>query len=489
LEVPVFQKTIGPVTGRLLEVEMLSCQLNRLNGIPLYEQLYSHIKKEIIEGRLSYGTKLPSKRKLSSFLKIGRNTVETAYEQLAAEGYVEASPRKGYFVMAYDDLEYIQVNNHLGENIEITKKDIKYNFHPSSIDTENFPFSIWRKHAKDTINKDNHSLLLLGDSQGEIELREEIAHYLYHARGVQCSPNQIIVGAGIENLLHQLLLLFNKETIYGVEDPGYHLILKMLKSFQNEVYPLGVDEEGVKVEDVHRKNINVVYLAPSHHFPYGTVLSINRRTKLLKWAAEDKNRYIIEDDYDSEFRYSGKSIPALQSMDLGGKVIYLGTFSKSLMPSIRISYMVLPRPLLQQYKEKLSFYNSSSVSRIDQHILAQFLKKGDFERHLNRMRKIYRRKLERVLELLKPYQDKLSIIGGHSGLHIVLMVNNGMDEKELVRRAGDEAIKVYPLSTYSFEKEQENPPNIVFGFAGIPEGELEDAVQLLLKCWGFNISS
>lgn len=206
-------------------------------------------------------------------------------------------------------------------------------------------------------------------------------------------------------------------------------------------------------------------------------------------GAEDKNRYIIEDDYDSEFRYSGKSIPALQSMDLGGKVIYLGTFSKSLMPSIRISYMVLPRPLLQQYKEKLSFYNSSSVSRIDQHILAQFLKKGDFERHLNRMRKIYRRKLERVLELLKPYQDKLSIIGGHSGLHIVLMVNNGMDEKELVRRAGDEAIKVYPLSTYSFEKEQENPPNIVFGFAGIPEGELEDAVQLLLKCWGFNISS
>ncbi|MGP7817172.1 MocR-like pyridoxine biosynthesis transcription factor PdxR [Niallia sp. 01092] len=417
-------------------MEMLSCHLNRTSDIPLYEQLYLYIKKEITEGRIQYGSKLPSKRKLADFLKISQNTVETAYEQLTAEGYVEAYPRRGYFVMAYEDLEYVQTNHHLQENTKITQEDIKYNFHPSAIDTANFPFSRWRKYAKNTIDKENHSLLLLGDSQGEIELRQEIAHYLYHARGVQCSPDQIIVGAGIEILLQQLLLLFDKKTVYGVEDPGYHLILRILKNFPNEVHHLEVDEEGVKVEAINHKNINVVYVAPSHQFPYGTVLSVNRRTKLLKWASTEKNRYIIEDDYDSEFRYSGKTIPSLQSMDLVEKVIYLGTFSKSLMPSIRISYMVLPKLLLQQYKEKLSFYHSSSVSRIDQHILAQFLKEGDFERHLNRMRKIYRRKLEKVVELLKPYQDKLFIIGEHSGLHIVLVVNNGMDEGELVHVCG-----------------------------------------------------
>ncbi|MED3553938.1 PLP-dependent aminotransferase family protein [Cytobacillus praedii] len=466
-------------------MEMLSCHLNRSSDIPLYEQLYLYIKKEIIEGHLQYGAKLPSKRKLADFLKISQNTVEIAYQQLTAEGYVEAYPRKGYFVMMHEDLEYMQTSHPLKENTITTQNYIKYNFLPSTIDTENFPFSVWRKYAKNTINKDNHSLLPLGDSQGEMELRQEIAFYLYHARGVRCSPNQIMVGAGIEILLQQLFLLFDKKMVYGVEDPGYHLILQILKGFPNEVYPLEVDEEGAKVESIYQKNINVVYVTPSHHFPYGTALSVNRRTKLLNWAASEKERFIIEDDYDSEFRYSGKSIPSLQSMDLHEKVIYLGTFSKSLMPSIRISYMVLPNLLLQQFKEKLSFYYSCSVSRIDQHILAQFLKEGDFEKHLNKMRKIYRRKLEKILNLLKPYQDKLSIIGAHSGLHIVLAVNNGMNEEELVQKAAEKALKVYPLSAYSLGRKPEKAPEIILGFAGIHECELEDAIQLLLECWMF----
>ncbi|WP_077213466.1 PLP-dependent aminotransferase family protein [Bacillus dakarensis] len=465
-------------------MDMLSCHLNRSIDIPLYEQLYLYIKKEITEGRLAYGTKLPSKRKLADFLKISQNTVETAYEQLTAEGYVEVLARKGYFVMAYEDLEYVQTSDHLSAETKVKEEKVKFNFHPSAIDTENFPFTRWRKYAKNTIDKNNHSLLLLGDSQGEYELRQEIAHYLYHARGVQCAPEEIIVGAGIEILLQQLLLLFDEKTVYGVEDPGYHLILRILKSYPNEVYPLEVDEEGVKVNRIDTSKINVVYVTPSHHFPYGTVLSVNRRTKLLKWAQAEDHRYIIEDDYDSEFRYSGKSIPSLQSMDLGGKVIYLGAFSKSLMPSIRISYMVLPKPLMKRYKEKLSFYHST-VSRIDQHILTQFMREGDFERHLNRMRKVYRRKLEKVIEILKPYQDKVTVIGEQSGLHTVLVVNNGLNEQELVQKAFEANIKIYPMSSYSLEKKYQNPPKIILGFAGIPEEELENAVVSLLKSWGF----
>ncbi|RDW20303.1 GntR family transcriptional regulator [Oceanobacillus arenosus] len=463
-------------------MEMLACDLNRNSDVPLYEQLYRYIKQEIAEGRLAYNAKLPSKRRLSEYLKISQNTVETAYEQLIAEGYIEGVARKGYFVLAYEDLEYVQTTDTISKQQHENDEAFTYNFHPSRIDTESFPFAKWRKYAKNAIDLENHRLLLLGDMQGEYELRQEIAHYLYHARGVRCTPDEIIIGAGIEILLQQLVLLFGNETIYGVEDPGYHVISQILKSHPNKVFPLEVDEEGVKVEQIEKSAIDIVYATPSHHFPYGSVLSVNRRVKLLNWALGADNRYIIEDDYDSEFRYSGKTIPSLQSMDKAEKVIYLGSFSKSLIPSLRISYMVLPNRLLQNYKEKLSF-NNCSVSRIDQHILSTFMKEGDFERHLNRMRKIYRRKLERTIELLKSYQEKVAVIGGHSGLHIVLIVRNGMTEQELVVNAASANIKIYPLSSYSIEKKAETPPKIILGFAGIPERELEIAIELLLRCW------
>ncbi|WP_156291986.1 MocR-like pyridoxine biosynthesis transcription factor PdxR [Oceanobacillus salinisoli] len=463
-------------------MEMLSCHLNRSSDVPLYEQLYDYIKNEIIEGRIEHGSKLPSKRKLSEYLKISQNTVETAYDQLLAEGYAEGIPRKGYYVLAYEDLEYVQPKDTpSAEKVEAREK-MKYHFHPSWIDTENFPFAKWRKYAKNMIDKEHHSLLLLGDMQGEAELRQEIAHYLYHARGVQCSPDEVIIGAGSEILLQQLILLFQKETVYGVEDPGYHMISRILKNYANDVYPLGVDEEGLKVKQIENTNIDVVYVTPSHHFPYGSVLSVNRRIQLLKWARGSKKRYIIEDDYDSEFRYSGKSIPSLQSMDQSGKVIYLGSFSKSLIPSLRISYMVLPKELLQRYKQELSFYQCT-VSRLDQHILARFMREGDFERHLNRMRKIYRKKLDKTLELIKPYNDKVEVIGEQSGLHIVLVVKNGMSEEELVEKASLAGIQIYPLSSYSLEKRLKKTPMMILGFAGIPEADLEHAIRMLFRSW------
>ncbi|MDQ0269346.1 MocR-like pyridoxine biosynthesis transcription factor PdxR [Cytobacillus purgationiresistens] len=465
-------------------MEMLSCELNRNSSVPLYEQLYLYIKKEITQGRLVYGTKLPSKRKLANFLEISQNTVETSYDQLTAEGYVEVIARKGYYVQTYEDLEYIASTDQSVKVDQQNYDDIRYNFHPSHIDTVNFPFEKWRKYFKNTMDRANHKLLLLGDNQGEYDFRCEIAHYLYHSRGVRCTPDQIIIGAGVETLLQQLVLLWGEKTVYGVEDPGYHLMLQILKNYPNKVFPLDVDEEGVDVEEITNSNIDVVYATPSHHFPYGTVLSINRRQKLLNWANDDENRFIIEDDYDSEFRYNGKTIPSLQSMDFGEKVIYLGAFSKSLMPSVRISYMVLPTTLMDIYRNKLSFYHST-VSRIDQKVLTEFMKQGDFEKHLNRMRKVYRRKLDRVLGLIKPYEDELSIIGERSGLHIVLVVKNGMDETTLVQKALNARLKIYPLSGYSIEVNHELPPRILLGFAGIPEEELEIAIMTLLSAWGY----
>ena len=462
-------------------MDMLSCNLNRFDSVPLYEQLYEHIKKEIIEGRLLFQEKLPSKRKLAEFLQISHNTVDTAYNQLTAEGYVEVIPRKGYFVMAYEDLEYIpkqEKPKQFKEKINQTR----FHFHPSQIDTSSFPFHAWRNLTKQFFTEERQELLLLGNAKGEYELQKEIANYLYHARGVICTPQQIIIGAGIEILLQQLLVLLKEDTVYGVEDPGYHLIHRILGTYPKEVHPLAVDDEGLIVEGLDERGIDVAYVTPSHHFPYGTILPVNRRMQLLNWASAKEERYIIEDDYDSEFRYSGKAIPSLQSMDQHGKVIYLGSFSKSLMPSIRISYMVLPEELLKKHDEKLSFYHST-VSRIDQHILAEFIRKGLFEKHLNRMRKVYRQKLDAVINLLKVYSKHISIIGGNSGLHVVLMIENGMSEKELVLRAAEENLKVYPLSDYMLVKKEKATPTIVLGFAGIPTEQLEEAIMILLKSW------
>ncbi|WP_042142026.1 PLP-dependent aminotransferase family protein [Paucisalibacillus sp. EB02] len=463
-------------------MDMLSCNLNRENEIPLYEQLYAFIKNEILEGRIPYGTKLPSKRKLAEFLKISQNTVETTYDQLVAEGYVEGIARKGYFVLTYEDLEYVQTANRQEKTPKQKNQEIRYDFHPSKIDTENFPFVKWRKYTKNMLNQEHQSLLLMGDRQGEYVLREEIANYLYQARGVHSSPDDIILGAGVETLLQQLILLLGHKVSYGVEDPGYHVISSILKNYPNEVCSLKVDDSGVQVDSLEHIKIDVLYVTPSHHFPYGSVLSANRRIKLLNWAANRSNRFVIEDDYDSEFRYSGKSIPSLQSMDQGGKVIYLGTFSKSLIPSIRISYMVLPKGLMERYQKELSFFQCT-VSRIDQHILAQFMKQGEFEKHLNRMRKVYRRKMETTVELLKLYPKKVKVAGDISGFHVVLEVNNGMGEEELVTRAKQQGIKIYPLSTYTMEKQNNTQPRIILGFAGIPETALEEAIKLLLKSW------
>ncbi|WP_455660364.1 MocR-like pyridoxine biosynthesis transcription factor PdxR [Pradoshia sp.] len=461
------------------EMNRLACELDRSSPIPIYEQLYDFIKKEIMAGRLQYQTKLPSKRSFSDYLRISQNTVDAAYQQLVAEGYIEVLPRKGYYVMASEDLEYSQPDLRSIAQRNVESKGVMHSFLPGHIDASMFPFKAWRRLAKEMIDTSRQDLLLLGDPHGEMELRREIATYLYHARGVTCRPEQIVIGAGVDLLLQQLILLFGSRAKYGVENPGYQVLNRIIRHFPNEVKTIGVDEDGLKVDEVVQGSMNIVYTTPSHHFPFGTVLSYNRRVQLLSWAKESAERFIIEDDYDSEFRYSGKSIPSLSSMDRLGKVIYFGSFSKSLMPSIRISYMVLPEELLTRYQQ--AEFGHSSVSRIDQHILGRFMNNGDFERHLNRMRKVYRRKLEIVLDLLKPHKEILSVFGEQSGLHIALIIKNGMSEASIKDRAKEKGIILRTLSDYSTVTEG-YPPTIVLGFAGIPEVDLKEAMNQLLDC-------
>ncbi|KGI83873.1 MULTISPECIES: PLP-dependent aminotransferase family protein [Exiguobacterium] len=459
-------------------MDMLTFSLEADSSVPLYEQLYLHIRQAIVDDTLTTGTKLPSKRKLGEFLDVSQTTVELAYAQLLAEGYIESLPRKGFYVLPQEEL-YVRRGSSVIEPLPV-KKTYEFDLYPSQIDTTAFPFERWRRHLKQVVSEEHHDLLSLGSVQGDFVLRQEIATYLYHSRGVHCSPEQIVVGSGTEQLLPQLLELLPDTTTFGIEDPGYPLTRQLFAHQRRTFIPIPVDESGVRVDVVEQAAIDALYVTPAHQFPTGTILSVSRRQRLLNWASEQQT-YVIEDDYDSEFRYSGKPIPSLQSMDQNERVVYLSTFSKSLMPSLRIGYMVLPPPLLNRYRERYRHF-TCSVPRFEQHTLAEFMATGDFEKHLNRMRKTYRRKLEIIIAAFKPYEPIVSITGASAGLHVVLSVQTTKSSEELKRLAEAASIRINAMTDYRINS-SDTVPQLLFGFAALSEEVLPAAVSALMSCW------
>lgn len=464
------------------DMEMVSFFVDKNAGGPLYEQLYEQIKREIVSGKLPFGSRLSSKLKLSEQLHISKNTVETAYDQLVVEGYVEAQPKRGFFVCFEDRLGYHPEGKTPPVNPKTTARNYAVDFHPGRIDPAYFPFDKWRKCAREVMDGENSELLQLGHPQGEYTLRDEIASYLYFARGVRCHADQIVVGAGIEVLLLQLHLLLPASVCYGLEYPGYTLTHALISKIAGRVESVTLDGEGIEIEQLTKKKVDIAYVTPSHQFPYGSVMTASRRAGLLAWAAEGEGRYIIEDDYDSEFRYAGKPVKSLQSMDRQGSVIYLGTFSKALIPSLRVSYMVLPESLLRRYQERLGFFNNT-VSRIDQEIIARFMQSGGFEKHINRMRKLYRRKLELLKKILAPYKHLIRVRGDNAGFYLLLEADLNLPEAELIERADRENLKIYGLSDYMPEEADAPVPKILLGFAGVPEDKLIPGAEALLRCW------
>ena len=466
-------------------MEMTAFTLERRPGKPLYEQLYQQLKERIAAGSLQSGEKLPSKLRLASLLGVSKNTVETAYEQLVVEGYVEARPKRGYFVCFQDRLGYVgrpgPAASQPANPPRPAGPDIWADFHPSRIDAAYFPYTKWRKYIREALDGSAADLLQIGDNQGEYALRVQIAEYLRCARGVRCGPEQIVVGAGMEVLLTQLHMLLGREVCYGLEDPGYELPRRLLMRLTDRVLPVPIDGRGLQPDILRKTSANAAYVTPSHQFPYGSVMPAGRRQELLAWAGEGPGRYILEDDYDSEFRYAGRPVDALMSMDTDGRVVYFGTFSKALIPSLRIGFMVLPPSLLERCGQNLDFYHNT-VSRIDQAALARFMAEGDFERHVNRMRKVYRRKLEKTRAVLSSYGDRLTLRGDSAGFYVLLEVKNGMDEETLCRRAREAGLRVYPLSA-SLPAGEKGPPGILLGFAGLPEEKLEPALRRLLEAW------
>lgn len=285
---------------------------------------------------------------------------------------------------------HVEENEERIEEVSFQERDYKFDFTQTGVDTNAFPFNMYRKIINDVWQPHNNELLFLGHPQGEWSLREEIANYLYESRGVRCAASQIVLGAGTQ-ILVKLLFQLLKGSNYAVENPGYHRKMVVFEQGEKRVQMLSLDRDGICIVDLENSDANVVFVTPSHQFPYGMIMPITRRMQLLQWAKKEEGRYIIEDDYDSEFRYSGKPIPALQGLDTDGKVIYMGTLSKALLPSLRMSYMVLPKKLIKKYQQQYLFY-TQSVSRMDQEVIRRFLSEGYWEKHIHKMRVVYRKK-------------------------------------------------------------------------------------------------
>lgn len=364
--------------------------------------------------------------------------------------------------------------------------DCVVDFSPTGIEMSAFPFSIWKKITKNILNDGNADLFSLGSPQGDWDLRNTISRYLHSSRGVNCDPEQIIIGAGNDYLLMLLEKILGRHVRIAMENPTYKRAYQIFQSFAYQIETVDVDESGMEVSQLKKKNVTAVYVMPSHQYPTGVVMPIGRRAELLHWADQGEERYLIEDDYDSEFRYKGKPIPSLQSSDTHDKVIYIGTFSKAIAPAIRVSYMVLPRPLLEKYQKDCAFY-SSTVSRIDQRILNEFIRDGYFERHLNKMRKIYGDKHEILLEGLHAFKKDFKISGENAGLHVLLTARKGQDEEELIRKAAEKGIRVYGMAHFRIREEsqlsKEYPATIILGYGGLKEAQIREGIARLKDAW------
>lgn len=465
-------------------MEMLTFNLNGDNKIPIYHQLYSFIKSEIRAGKITYNTKLPSKRKLSSYLSVSQNTIQAAYDQLIEEGYIISIEKKGFYVCKIDHLQKLQVyQNYDAPKKQLKTMNIMYDFSYHGVDQPTFPFELWRKLTKETINEYDTELLLPGDSVGYHRLRSAIAAYLHQSRGVNCREHQVIISSGTEILIQTLIQLLDKNSIYGIENPGYEKLNQLFTGNRAQFTAIHIDNKGMVPDIIDQSNANVICITPAHQFPSGEIMPINRRIQLLNWANQTEGRYIIEDDYDSEFKYSGKPIPAMQGIDTNEKVIYMGSLSKSISPTLRVSYMVLPSHLMKRYHEKLS-YILCPVPLIEQKVLCSFIEQGYFERHLNKMRTVYKKKRDTLVKAISELNRGIEILGADAGLHLLIHVPNEMSEDQLIDSALKYGVKTYGISKYYSDKRFIiEKPTLLIGYAGMAEQDIEKAVLLLNYAW------
>jgi GntR family transcriptional regulator / MocR family aminotransferase len=533
---------------RSVSIVELMFEFNPEDKRHLYEQIYVYLRDEIRSGNLHPGERLPSTRSFAAALKIARTTVELAYEQLEEEGYLVIRRGSGAYVCEItnipdlrntkgrkaasfvcsekrllgaatlaDGREQDEGENPKAEKPEAWEKEPEaermdeIDFSLRTIDMSVFPYATWRRILRGILTGDRSELFRRGDPRGDQELRITIARYLHLSRGCHCTPEQIIIGAGNDYLLMVLAMVLGEQSEIGSAQEGnnasagmkrhiamdeftYLRAAEVMRGMGYRIEPVPLDEQGMNVEELERSGAGLVYVMPARQFPTGQVMTYPGRTQLLSWAAGGEDRYIIEDDYDSEFKYRGRPVPSLQSADENGTVIYMGTFSKSIAPAIRISYMILPEKLLPAFYRRAGFL-SCTVPRLDQAVLNEFIRNGYFERYLNRMRNRYKAKHDRMLELLHPLEDRFVITGQGAGLHLVLHAREGrmekISEKELVEQARLKEVKVYGMSEQCLPEakqvrdgdDRQGRAVLLLGYASLTDEEMREGTKLLCESW------
>ena len=464
----------------------MNLYLDPANKRPLYQQLYDSLTRQIRSGQLRAGDRLPGKRSLAAQLAVAVNTVDTAYQMLVAEGYLEARPKSGFYVLEYTDM----LPQREGETPPFVPPvpappPVRFDLSTGSVDTALFPFSTWGRIQKELLYA-RPELLSHGHRQGEAELREELAVYLRAYRGVVCSPEQIVVGAGVEYLLGLLAQLLREGGgAAAIENPGYDRPRTILVNNGVPCRCVDIDGGGLDPAGLEESGADLCYVTPSHHFPTGVTMPAGRRAQLLRWAAAAPGRYILEDDYDAEFRFDMRPIPSLQGMaGPAGPVVYLCTFSKSLAPSIRIACMVLPEDLLGRYRAAFGSY-SNTVSRFEQHTLCRFLREGYFTRHLARLRSAYKSRMTALALALEERLPGVRLQGRHTGLHLLLTLPDGPGEAEMERSALAAGVGLRGLSRYYMERPERCPANtVVLGYASLRDQETAALAEALGRAWG-----
>lgn len=464
---------------------MITYTFTNTGSDSLYEYLYKCIKNDILQGNIRAGEKLPSKRTFAKNLGISVITVENAYEQLIAEGYIYSIPKKGFYVTDLKKEVETEKKTVTKEMVPITGGESGYfaDFTSNQTQSELFPFTVWTRMIREVLGENQIQLMTNPPCGGIYPLREAIAKYLKEFRGMTVLPEQIIIGAGTEYLYGLLIQLLGTDKIYAVENPGYRKIAKIYRSWKVACEYIDMDEEGVQIGELQRKRVDILHISPSHHYPTGIVMPVSRRYELLGWAAKSNSHYIIEDDYDSELRLGGQPIPTMQSIDVSDRVIYMNTFTKTLASTVRISYMILPPPLLEQFYERLSFY-SCSVSNFEQYTLGKFIEEGFFEKHINRLRNHYHKKRDILLGAIRESRlgNLVHISGEEAGVHFLMEIQTEKEEEEFLTCAQTQGIRLSPLSAHYHDQEAERKNVYVMNYSSVQMEDAQEIVRRLERC-------
>lgn len=463
---------------------MLWLNIDRSSGIPLIRQIYDELRTKILNKDLIAGEKLPSTRKLSQELKVSRNVILEAYEQLISEGYLESIEGSGTYVAKGSSLEkYINYYTYEAKFInsredEKSEAYDKIDFISGTPDLSLFPKVWWAKCLKEACLDAPLDSLNYTSSAGIYDLRISISKLLLRTKGIKCNPEQIIILSGsIEGFLIISKFLGDKNKAAIIEDPSYNGIKSILETMNIDLYPVPADEKGMNVDLIPmNKKAGFIIVTPSHHFPLGGVLPIQRRIKLIEFSRSN-GIYIIENDYDSEFRYSGQPINSLHLLD-PKQVIHIGTFSESIYPGIRLGYMIVPEKIVSECK-KIKGSLGLIKSSIKQIALSYFIKRGYFERHLNKMKKIYQKKRETlIIELKKVFNEKVRITGDSTGLYIVADFNGINFTDELVKNIDSKGVSIYTVEEHSINKGY-HLNKLIMGYGNLSLEEIKDGVGKL----------